>query len=155
MKRRIVFVYPGRAQKHTPARRFRQEMKAMQRRIVFVYPGRGVSHTPTKRFRQETKAASFVIIHFYTYAGYVPIHMYSPRSGAFGGRIRYAPTRVHEKSMPIRRTRFYLNKKPRFLRKQGFGASFFIMRTCITLVSVSERFGESRFYSVRIEKCSA
>ena len=52
----------------------------------------------------------------------MPIHTYSPRLGAFGGRIRYAPTRVHEKSIPIRRKRFHLKKKPRSLRKQGIGA---------------------------------
>ena len=64
--------------------------------------------------------------------------MYSPRSGAFGGRMLLRPTRVHEKSMPIRRTRFYLKKKPRSLRKQGIGAWFFLMQTCISLVSVSK-----------------
>ena len=48
--------------------------------------------------------------------------MYSPRSGAFGGRMLLRPTRVHKKSMPIRRKRFRPKKKPRSLRKQGIGA---------------------------------
>ena len=80
----------------------------------------------------------FCTIHFYTHAGYMPIHTYSPRLGAFGGRMRYAPTRVHEKSMPIRGKRSRLKKKPRSLCMQGIGAWFFVMRTWITLVSVSE-----------------
>ena len=71
---------------------------------------------------------SFITIHFYTHAEYMPIHMYSPRLGAFGGRIRYAPTWVHEKSMPIRGKRFHLNKKPRSLRMKGIGAWFFLKR---------------------------
>ena len=54
--------------------------------------------------------------------------MYSPRSGAFGGRMLLRPTRVHETSMPIRGKRFCLKKKPRSLRKQGIGAWFFPKR---------------------------
>ena len=64
--------------------------------------------------------------------------MYSPRLGAFGGRMLLRPTRVHEKSMPIRRKRFCPKKKPRSLRKQGIGAWFFVVQKCIPLVCISE-----------------
>ena len=51
-----------------------------------------------------------------------------PVPGRLVGVCFCAPTRVHEKSMPIRRKRFHPKKKPRSLRKQGIGAWFFPKR---------------------------